>query len=200
MTLLRRWLIGFGLFLGMLLCSVVGCCFLFPAAFFDFMNPPLKQVSRSPATLGSVVLLEECIPFCFGGTTIWLFVRDGAARPDPIRFDIFASDGQDKWERGVWSKDGTVFAVVAHLGVGGGKNLEKDFGAFFVSAYDFRTHRRIPPRTQRVPARLRSKRIATLLRQRGGQGSSVFPRPYMKLGSPLAPWERGQYGVLDGWN
>jgi hypothetical protein len=147
-----------------------------------------------------VVLLEENRPFLFSGTTIWLFVWDRSVSSDPIRFDIFASDGQDKWERGLWSGDGSVFAIEAHLGVGRGKNLEKDSSAFLVSAYDFRNHRRVPPHKQFVSARVLSKQIEQLLRQRGGPGVSAFTQPYMKLGKPLTSKEQEKYGVLDGWN
>lgn len=194
---MRTWILGWGGCLGIVLFIVAWCY----NTFASFTRPmsPLKQESWSPTGQGSAVLLEECIPFLFSGTTIWIFVWDRSISASPIRIDEFASDGQDKWEHGVWSRDGSVFAIVAHLGEGGGKKLKKDFGAFFVTAYDFRTHRRLPPVHQKISPRARSKQIATLIQQRGGPGSPVFTHPYAKSGTPLRQTEKTTYGHLYSW-
>lgn len=152
----------------------------------------LKLESRAPHLQRSAILLQEELPFSFAGKSVWLFAREGE-RSVPIRISSYGTDGDEKLERVVWSRDGTLLAAIARLGAPGGKNLRRDYGEFYVASYNFTTRQRI---AYRQPRRAQSQQIAQLLQQRGGLGPTAFPSPYDGSGSPLSLFEKPVYGDL----
>lgn len=146
-----------------------------------FTPPRLKRVSPSPAGLGEAWLVtDNSSP---AGADAWIYVSDPKQSDAPVYIGgSYASDGQVKLHRAVWSRDGTILAVQARMGETYGKNFPGAYTTRYVAAYDFLRHEAI---TTTRPTAEFSKQIRDLVRARGGPGSVDFETPYDASGEPM---------------
>ncbi|MBI3909646.1 MAG: hypothetical protein HY320_01775 [Armatimonadetes bacterium] len=161
----------------------------------------LLSEARSPGGFGTAALVAD--NSSLAGASAWVYIRDpdhAGGRPQPIG-GPYASDGPVKMRGVVWSRDGSVAAVRAEVGISAGKHFARRFGAFLAAAYDYRENRVIIGEygvsSPDAPRRWRSKSqtIAALLRQRGGEGQRVFTTPYDASGQPMSPSQRREFGT-----
>jgi len=149
--------------------------------------------TRSPAKHGSADFLVET--GALAGKSTYFFVHDAAeAAGKPLCVGgPYGSDGPVKMQEAVWSKDGSVIAVRVHVGVSGGHRFSIYNGAFWMDAYDFRTHHAV---VEGNKLDARSQAIARLLKQRSGVSSQKLSAPW-GVGRSLTASERREYDTLD---
>ena len=154
--------------------SAYGAYQIYLIATWDiFDTPPELIESKSPAGLGTASFLVED---AFVAKSLYFYVRDSARSVHPLfvnknREYGYASDGYLDITQAVWSNDGSVIAVRAKIGNG----LDKNYGIFFVDAYDFKKHHAVG---NELPVRKKSQLIKNLFRQRGGEGKIAVNEPY----------------------
>jgi hypothetical protein len=171
----RKWIIGF---LAATIC-LSGCGLFwvywttnkFFEALYDI--PPTLVESKSPSNLGTADFLREST---LRDGSIYFYVRDPARSSHPLPVNKsreygFASDGDVTMTQAVWSADGSIIAVRAKIGDGADKN----YGTFFVDAYDFQKHHAVG---NELPVRKKSQVIKDLMRNRGGEGKIAVNEPY----------------------
>lgn len=136
-------------------------------------SPWLLAEYRSPSGAGAAELLIEG---GLAGSSGFLFVRDADANGGkPLRVGgPYVSDGPVKFERAVWSRDGSVFAVRVGVGQQAGRGSARYDGSFWLDAYDFRSHRRC---AEGATLSNRSKAVERLLASRGGAAGQPITAP-----------------------
>jgi len=149
--------------------------------------------TRSPAKHGSADFLVET--GALAGKSTYFFVHDAAeAAGKPLCVGgPYVSDGPVKMQEAVWSKDGSVVAVRAHVGGSGDHRFSIYDGTFWMDAYDFRTHHAV---VEGSNLDARSKAIARLLKQRGSVSAQKLSTP-LGVGKALTAEERRKYDTLD---
>jgi len=150
----------------------------------------LLQETVSPSHIGRAMVVSD--GGSFAGQSVWVYVRDPAVHAgNPLLLGgPYASDGDVKMMRTVWSRDGTLLAIWAQVGKSGGHHFQRFDGVFFVSGYDYREHRLISGNTS---YRERSKTISHLFVARGGVGLQDLTTPYMADGKPLSRSEAQKF-------
>ena len=138
----------------------------------DGFSPWVLTESQSPKRLGAAVFLIDA--GSFGGSETYFFVRDAArSGTKPLRVGgPYSSDGPIKVQEAVWSQDGSVICVRVGSGKAAGKGFSKYDGTFWRDAYDFRKHQPVSSGTNIDE---RSKSIAYLLAERGGESRATVP-------------------------
>ena len=155
--------------LGTLLCAGYGLNCL-----ANVFSTWMLAESESPAHIGVVAILVDA--GSFAGQTHYFFVRDTAkSGTTPLRVGgPYVSDGPIKLQEAVWSKDGSVVAVRVKVGESAGHGFSRYDGAFWIDAYDFRTHQAV---SEGAKIRERSEAIENLFAQRGGTGVPTLSAP-----------------------
>ena len=155
----------------------------------SLMPTALLAETRSATHAGTADFLVDS--GSFAGNTTYFFVRDSArALGNPICIGgPYGSDSAIKMQEGVWSKDGSVIAVRVKVGIPAGHGFRRYDGAFWIDAYDFRTHRAVVDGSKLAA---RSKAIARLLTQRGGTSTHTLSAPSL-VGKSLNASERRAY-------
>jgi len=154
--------------------SAYGAYQIYLIEFWHILDSPPELIeSKSPAGLGIAAFIVED---AFIAKSLYFYVRDPARSTHPLfvnksREYGYASDGDVDMTQAVWSADGSVIAVRAKVGDGADKN----YGTFFVDAYDFKKHY---PIGNELPVRKKSKLIKDLIRNRGGEGKIAVKEPY----------------------
>ena len=149
--------------------------------------------TRSDANLGTAAFLVDT--GSFAGNKIYFFVRDPAISSGlPVcAGGPYGSDASIQLQEAAWSKDGSVIAVRVRVGVPDGHGFSREDGAFWIDAYDFRAHRAV---VEGSNIEGRSQVIATLLKERGGEGSKTLSAP-STVGKFLPASERRKYDTFD---
>ncbi|MCW3099475.1 MAG: hypothetical protein JWL77_5093 [Chthonomonadaceae bacterium] len=180
------------------LCVILGAVayagyHLAPAADDLIFSSSLLAETRSDANLGTADFLVDA--GSFAGNKTYFFVRDPAiSAGQPVcAGGSYGSDGPIKMQDAVWSKDGSVIAVRVQVGVSDGHKFSRYDGAFWIDAYDFRTHRAV---VDGVKLAVRSQVIETLLKGRGGASPKTLSAPSI-VGRSLKASERRKYDTID---
>jgi len=163
---------------------------------WSWSSPLLRSKAMSPARLGSVELVTD--NSSFAGSTAWVYIRDPKyAGGRPRLAGAYASDGDIKMRRAVWSKDGSVVVVQADVGQSAGHGFEGAHRSLLVAAYDYKAHRIL---YRDPPTKAISDAIAKLLRKRGGPGAAIFRAPYDASGKPMSRDQLQAYKELQEYN
>lgn len=173
MNILRKYRKGILIFLASILClGVIGFAALsyITHKFFDNLYNPPATLIQSTTPQGTAYFLRRS---SLRDSSIYFYVRDPARFIQPFAVGDrplgYATDGEIDMQHAVWSRDKSVIAVRGDIQ---NDDHGKNYGTFFVDAYDFKTHQEVG---RKLAVRPKSQAIEHLIEQRGGAGISVDP-------------------------